>query len=167
MINDEVIICNTFAHEVDFLDFKKGSVNRKIPSLKYPTQDFKPDQPAQGTVLESGNAVILDSSGLIIFGKLKNLNIILKKFVENEYKSGIQFWKKVALSKQYQTNGSKAKMFGLLPSRKKEIGTYVKDDQKGHLIVWLTSFTKVQDSKISEVFGNLTIFSYHFRSIIG
>merc|ERR1711946_95249 len=78
-------------------------------------------------------------------------NGILKTFLENEYKSGIQFWKKVALSKQYQTNGSKAKMFGLLPSRKKEIGTYVKDDQKGHLIVWLTSFTKVQDSKISEI----------------
>ena len=79
MINDEVIICNTFAHEVDFLDFKKGSVNRKIPSLKYPTQDFKPDQPAQGTVLESGNAVILDSSGFIIFGKLKKIEYYSEK----------------------------------------------------------------------------------------
>ena len=71
------------------------------------------------------------------------------KITENEYKSGIQYWKKVALSKQYQTNGSRGKMFGLLPSRKKEIGTYVKDDQKGHMIVWLTSFTKV---RVREVF---------------
>ena len=79
------------------------------------------------------------------------------KIAENEYKSGIQYWKKVALSKQYQTNGSRGKMFGLLPSRKKEIGTYVKDDQKGHMIVWLTSFTKV---RVQEMFHPPWKFSF-------
>ena len=68
MIDEEVIICNTFAHEVDFLNFKRGSVVRKIPSLRFPGQDFKPEKPAQGTVLESGNVVLLDNSGFIIFG---------------------------------------------------------------------------------------------------
>ena len=42
---------------------------RKIPSLRFPDQDFKPEDPAQGTILESGNVVLLDKSGFIIFGE--------------------------------------------------------------------------------------------------
>ena len=60
-------------------------------------------------------------------------------------------------------------MFGLLPSRKNEIGTYVKDDQKGHLIVWLTSFTKVPRFRID--FPKLTCFdeilNLYFEAIGG
>ena len=69
MIDEVAIICNTFACEVDFFNFKQGSVARKIPSLRFPDQDFKPEDPAQGTILESGNVVLLDKSGFIIFGE--------------------------------------------------------------------------------------------------
>ena len=77
------------------------------------------------------------------------------------------------MSKQYQTNGSKAKMFGLLPSRKKEIGTYIKDDQKGHLIVWLTSFNNfhwvfkmVVDGSIKEIIMAAEFFPYRTSFLV-
>ena len=35
MIDDEVLICNTFAHEVDIVKFENGSCSRKIPNPKF------------------------------------------------------------------------------------------------------------------------------------
>jgi len=66
MTDNSVIICNTFKNKVDIVDFKTGQLKRTIPSAP---NDFKPNEPSQATVLTTGQVVLLDKTGIILFGK--------------------------------------------------------------------------------------------------
>ena len=69
-MDKHVIICNTFKGKVDIVDFKTGRMQRTIPAAH---NDYKPVEPSQATQLETGQVVILDKTGITIFGK-KNSN---------------------------------------------------------------------------------------------
>jgi len=93
-------------------------------------------------MLQDGRIVILDENGLSIF--------------ESEKTNGIRRRKAVNLCRKYKGGGrSKAGcFFGLFATRRAEIGTYVNDGQKGHMLVFVQNTTapakefKIRESKI-------------------
>ena len=165
-MNDQIIICNTFKGEVDFLNTRGGSL-RHIPSKieggRFADRDYQPNEPCQCTVLHTGQTVLLDNNGITVFCKFRSISQVAILFVAQKPNPNTKLcnYSTARLSQQYSSRGGRAaKCYGLFATRQNKVGTYLKDDKAGDLIAWIENIHKdVEEWELSETkidFGCMT-----------
>ena len=137
--SDQIIICNTFKNEIDFVTLG-GNLIRTIPAKgQFAQEDYQPQAPAQCTVLTTGQTVLLDDIGITVFSQKEKPNTKLFDYGTAQ------------LSRKYMTKTKPARGYGLLITRLGQIGTYLLDDNLGHIFVWLSNIhKKPREWKITE-----------------